>query len=442
MKKRFAVMAMAVASAAALAACSGSEEAAATTAAQASEAAEETTAAGEAEETEAEASEEAGGAESSADGRTVIKFYKQDGGNGAPQALVDAFNNSQDEITVEWVIAPKDSGDVRTQLNTAFGAGSSEYDVVCIDTIWAGDMAGAGYLEALDPYMMDAGLTVADFNSGSIAAGTYSAKTYAIPLYPDFGSLFFRSDIVSEEDAAKLVSGDYTFEDLLAMSETYAGQGGTSVGLAIQAAQYEGLICNVNEWTSNFTDIEHGLELFKTATDADYTPQDILVYREADCNNALANGETVFSRGWPGTWGVLTDETTVSKDQVDIAPLPGGSCIGGWLLAINTYSENKEAAWEFLKYAATDGQIPFCSTGGYVPGYNALVDNEEILAGNELLSKPGFIKALENTIPRPSSSKYSELTDALQISIHKYLSNEGDLAGTVAEVESLLEEYK
>ena len=187
----------------------------------------------------------------------------------------------------------------------------------------------------------------------------------------------------------------------------------------------------------------HMGENYKVTIDGkDYTPQDILVYREADCNNALANGETVFSRGWPGTWGVLTDETTVSKDQVDIAPLPGGSCIGGWLLAINTYSENKEAAWEFLKYAATDGQIPFCSTGGYVPGYNALVDNEEILAGNELLSKPGFIKALENTIPRPSSSKYSELTDALQISIHKYLSNEGDLAGTVAEVESLLEEYK
>ncbi len=435
MKKHFAVMAATMASAAALVACSGSET---TTTAAAEQAAEEGAEAADASNDASDASDESG----SSDGRTVIKFYKQDGGNGAVEALVEAFNSSQDEITVEWVIAPTDSGDVKTQLNTAFGAGSSEYDVVCIDTVWAGDMAGAGYLEALDSYMMEAGLTAADFNSGSISAGTYSAKTYAIPLYPDFGVLYFRKDIVSEEDAERLVNGDYTFEDLLEMAETYAGQGDTSVGLCIQAAQYEGLICNVNEWTSNFTDIEHGLELFKTATDADYTPQDVLVYQESDCNNALANGETVFSRGWPGAWGVLTDETTVSQDQVDIAPLPGGSCIGGWLLAINSYSENKEAAWEFLRYAATDGQIPFCSTGGYVPGYNELVDNEEILAGNELLSRPGFVKALENTIPRPSSSQYSELTDALQISIHKYLSNEEDLSSTVTEVESLLEEYQ
>ena len=139
---------------------------------------------------------------------------------------------------------------------------------------------------------------------------------------------------------------------------------------------------------------------------------------------------------------MLTDETAVKKDQVDIAPLPGGSCIGGWVLGVNAFSENKEGAWEFLKFAATDGQIPFCSTGGYVPGYNAVLDNEEILASNELLSKPGFVKALENTIPRPSSDNYSELSDALQISMHKYLSNEADLETTAAEVQSLIDEYK
>lgn len=70
------------------------------------------------------------------------------------------------------------------------------------------------------------------------------------------------------------------------------------------------------------------------------------------------------------------------------------------------------------------------------------MDNEEILASNELLSKPGFVKALENTIPRPSSDNYSELSDALQISMHKYLSNEADLETTAAEVQSLIDEYK
>lgn len=427
MKKKYLTMVLvaAMAMSSVLAGCGGQENSG------------ESEGTGEAQEESSSGDESEGSGE-----RQTITFYKQDGGNGAVEALIDAFNESQDKYTAEWVIAPKDSGDVRSQLNTAFGAGSSDYDVVCIDTVWAGDMAGAGYLEPLDTYMMDAGLTVADFNSGSMAAGTYNAKSYAIPLYPDFGCLFFRSDIVSAEDAEKLRSGEYTFEELLAMAEKYKGQGGTSTGLAIQMAQYEGLVCNANEWTSNFTDISHGLELMKTLADSDYSPQDILVYKEADCNNQLVNGETVFSRGWPGTWGVLTDETAVKKDQVDIAPLPGGSCIGGWVLGVNAFSENKEGAWEFLKFAATDGQIPFCSAGGYVPGYNAVLDDEEILASNELLSKPGFVKALENTIPRPSSDNYSELSDALQISMHKYLSNEADLETTAAEVQSLIDEYK
>ncbi|MDD3219604.1 MAG: extracellular solute-binding protein [Lachnospiraceae bacterium] len=384
------------------------------------------------------------GEEESADdsGKTEITFYKQDGGNGAVEALIEAFEASQDKYTVNWVIAPKDSGDVKSQMITSFQAGSSDYDVVCIDTVWAGDLAGAGYLEALDTHLMDAGLTAADFNAGSMQAGTYNAKSYAVPLFPDFGCLYFRNDIVSAEDSAKLVAGDYTFEDLLAMAEKYKGQGGTEYGLTYQSAQYEGLICNSNEWTSNFTDISHGLELMKTAADSDYTPEDILLYKEEDCNNALINGTTVFDRGWPGAWGLLTDETTVKADQVDIAPLPGGSCIGGWLLAINSNSENKEGAWEFLKYAATEGQDAFCSTGGYVPGYNDYLTNENILANNELLSKPGFLKALENTIARPSSGNYAELSDALQISIHKYLSDEADLDSTATEVQSLLDQYQ
>ena len=119
MKKRFAVMAMAVASAAALAACSGSEEAAATTAAQASEAAEETTAAGEAEETEAEASEEAGGAEASADGRTVIKFYKQDGGNGAPPACFRRYGRRGGGIAKASPVARPVHGRGRWHLRQA-----------------------------------------------------------------------------------------------------------------------------------------------------------------------------------------------------------------------------------------------------------------------------------------------------------------------------------
>lgn len=379
--------------------------------------------------------------ESTADGdRETITLFRSDDGNGAVEAVIDGFEASQDKYAVNWVVASNDTDQTRSQLNTAFSAGSSEYDLVSIDTVWAGDMAAAGYIEALDSYMKDAKRSPANYNKGSIQAGTFNAKTYALPLYPDFGVLYFRSDIVSEEDAAKLRSGDFTWADVQTMAETYKGQGGTKTGLTFQANQYEGLVCNANEFTSNFTDVQAGLESMKSIVDSDATPDDILVYQESEAANSYVNGDTVFSRNWPYVWGLLgADGAAVTQDQTDIAPVPGGSCIGGWLLAMNAKSEHKEGAWAFLDYfTSLEGQRLFCSKGGYVPGFNEALEDADVKAANQLLSKEGFMKALENTIARPSSDQYEELSDALQISIHKYLSGESELDATVTEVNGLL----
>ena len=51
-------------------------------------------------------------------------------------------------------------------------------------------------------------------------------------------------------------------------------------------------------------------------------------------------------------------------------------------------------------------------------------DDEKVKEGNKLLENPGFIAALNNTIARPSSDNYQELSDNLQIAMHKYLSGE------------------
>ena len=373
--------------------------------------------------------------------REVVNFFRADDGHmDVMEAVIDAFEASQDKYAVNIVVAPNDSNQEKSQLTTSFSAGSSEYDVVSIDTAWAGDLAGAGYLEALDTYMKDAGRRASDYNKGSLDSGTYRAKTYALPINPDYGVLFFRKDIVSEEDAQKLVSGEYNYEDLIAMAENYKGQGGTKTGLVFQANQYEGLVCNANEWTSNFTDIKGGLELMKKAVDSEATPEDILVYQEDQTANSLINGDCVFARNWPYAWALMTDETAVHQDQVEIAPLPIGSCIGGWLAAINANSEHKDGAWAFLDFLTSmDGQVIYAAGRGCAPGWTAAAEDAQVKEGNKLLENPGFVAALNNTIARPSSDNYQELSDNLQILMHKYLSGEADIDSTVTELESLLE---
>ncbi|MEA5060250.1 MAG: extracellular solute-binding protein [Candidatus Pelethousia sp.] len=371
--------------------------------------------------------------------RIVIKFAAQGDSTPATKAVLEAFNQSQDQYTAEWMDMTNDSGAMREQLTTSLKAGSADYDVLSLDVVWAGEFAAAGYIEPIDQYMKADSLNISQFNAGSMASGSYNAKQYVLPFFPDLGILYFRKDIVSTEDAAKLESGDYTHGDLLAMAEKYKGEGGTKDGIVYQSSLYEGLVCNANEFTNNWKDLKAGLEIMKQFTDSDATPDNILNYTEGETANSFIKGDSVFARNWPYQWGTIKSEGTITTEQVSIAPLPQGGSVGGWLLAINKNSANKEGAWALMKFIATEeGQKIMSTQGGYLPGYNACLENAEVLASNEMLSMVGFQKALTTTIARPVSAEYSKVSDAIQQNVHKYLSGSQDVDATVAAIEEAI----
>ncbi len=369
----------------------------------------------------------------------VLKFAAQADSTPATQAVIDAFNASQSDYKVEWVEMTNDSGQMHDQLLTSL-RDSAEYDIVSLDVVWAGEFAAAGFIEPLDMMMADAGLKKADYNAGSMASGVYQGKQYVLPFFPDLGLLYIRTDIVSTEDAAKLVSGDYTWTDLLAMAEKYAGQGGTETGIVFQSKQYEGLVCNLSEFTGAFADLKGGLETMKLFAASDAVPVDILNYTEGETHTSFIEGKSVFARNWPYQYGMIKGEgSNIAVDQVTVAPLPKGDTVGGWLLAINAKSKNKESAFEFIKYlAGEEGQRIMSTQGGYVPGFNTLLGDPEVMAANEMLSMEGFTNAVANTIPRPVSAEYSALSDTIQINAHKFLSGSQDLAATVSAIEAAL----
>ena len=376
--------------------------------------------------------------EAFADDKVVIKFAAQGDSTPATQESVDAFNAMQDKYVVEWVDMTNDSGAMKEQLITSMKAGSSDYDILSMDVCWAGEFAAAGYIEPIDQMMRDAGLRASAFNAGSMSAASYNAKTFALPFFPDLGVLFFRSDIVSAEDAAVLVSGDYTYADLQAMAEKYKGQGDTTDGICFQAKLGECLMCNLTEYTAGWTDVKGGLEAMKAMVDSSAVPADILNYAEGETANSFIKGVSVFSRNWPYQWGEIASNGTISQDQVGVAPLPGGSTVGGWLLGINKNSQNKEGAWEFIKYLATEGQKTQATTGGHLPGYNDMLTDADVVGANVMLSMEGFQNALATTISRPVSSEYSKTADTIINPAHAFLSGNGELDATAAVIEEAL----
>lgn len=372
--------------------------------------------------------------------KTVIKFAAQADSTPATQALIDSFNASQSKYEVQWAQFTNDSAQMHDQLLTSLSSGSSEYDVISMDVVWAGEFAGAGYLSPIDKNMMAAGLKKAAFNSGSMTAGNYMGKQYTLPFFPDLGLLYFRSDIVSKADAAKLVSGKYTYKDLAAMAKKYKGKAGTTDGFVYQSKQYEGLTCNVTEFTKGYKDIKGGLQTMKDFTKSNFVPKNILSYTEGETHNSFIGGKSVFARNWPYQYGMIMGKSSsIKPSQVGVAPLPNGGSVGGWLLGINKNSKNAEGAWAFLNYAAgAKGQKVMATKGGYVPGFNALLTDKDVLKANKMLQFEGFKNAVKTTISRPVSAEYSKVSDAIQINVHKFLSGGQDINKAAAQVKAVV----
>lgn len=381
---------------------------------------------------------ETGGQDSGSDAkeREVVRIILQEDETGGFQKCIDAFNDSQDQYTAEWIVVPNDTDQMREQINRELFAGSSEYDVMSLDVVWAGDLARQGSIEPLDAYMEKAGRESSDYNKGAMDSGNVGGSQYALPFYVDFGLLFYRSDIVSEQDGAKLESGDYTWDDLLGMAQDYAGQGGTQSGMVFTAAQNEGLICTLNEFTKGFTDMKSGLEMMKTFIDSQAVPEEVAEFKDDDARDSFLSGETVFCRNWPYVWGEAGISGTVTKEQIGVAPMPEGCCIGGWLLAMNANSENKDGAWALLDFMTSkEGQMAAHSVTGNVPGLNSLLEDSGMKAANELLDKPGFLKAAESTVARPVSEEYTVRSEEAQRAVHKYLAGTAGLDETASVLE-------
>lgn len=372
----------------------------------------------------------------------VIKLGIQNDDTPGTQSLIDAFNESQEQYVVEWDPLTNDSAQMHDQLLNSLASGSSEYDVISMDVVWAGEFAGAGFLEPLDVLMNEASLSKDDFNAGSMASGNYTGKQFTLPFFPDLGLLYFRSDIVSEEDAATLESGEYTYDDLYAMAENYTGEDDTKFGFLYQSKQYEGLTVNITEFSDAYSDIKSGLETMYKFTNAEFSPKDLLNFTEGETHTNFEQGNAVFARNWPYQFGRIIaeeDGVNVAVDQVGIAPLPNGGSVGGWLLGINKNSENLDGAWEFIKFAAgEEGQRVMSTKGGYLPGFNALLEDEEVLASNDMLSYPGFQNALANTIARPVSPEYNKVSDTIQVETHKYLSAGDDVDSAASAIEEAI----
>lgn len=383
-------------------------------------------------------------APAAAEDQTVISLFYGVDATGAMAQIIASFEAAYPQYKVNWVEAPASQDTSHDMLVTSLAAGESVYDVFASNVIWPAEFSQAGYSLPLDRYIERDGLDMNEYSQGYVNAYTFQGKMWGMPYYGNVGILYYRTDIIDTPPT--------TWDELIAMAQAHAGEGGTKAGYVMQAAQYEGLVCNALEFigsyggtivdgngdiTINNDGVRNGVAEMKKIVDSGIVPANITAFKENECTNMFLAGEAIFMRNWPGIYAsAINPEKSQVTDKFGVTVLPAGdagsaSTLGGWGFMVNRNSANPDAAWDFIKYlTGPEGQKINAMVAGQLPTYMSLYDDPEILA-----KYPHFAymrQALEVAFTRPVSPIYTSLSEIMQINLSSVLLGQADVETAVA----------
>jgi ABC-type glycerol-3-phosphate transport system substrate-binding protein len=340
-----------------------------------------------------------------------------------------------------------DAADQKHQLYVQWlNAGASDPDVLQLDVIWTPEFAAAGWILPLDRFRPETDA----FFSSTIEANRWGDSLYALPWFADVGMLYWRTDLMAAPPA--------TFDDLVRQGKRARATKATQYGMVYQGARYEGLITTFVEYLGAHggrildgrrvvVNSEPALRALTQMRDQIYrdgvVPRAVLTWQEEQTRFAFQNGQAAFMRNWPYAYPLMQDsaESRVAG-KFSVAPMPaapGGSptaSVGGAQLAINRRSEHPEAAWALIDFLTQPEQMrERAPVVGQFPTRPAVYDDPELASG--LAVQPATVRRIiEYGVPRPVTPIYTQLSEILQIHLHRALTQQSEPAEALARAQT------
>lgn len=350
------------------------------------------------------------------------------------------FMETHPDVPVDIRVTP-DSADVRHQLYVQWlNAWAPTPDVLQLDTIWTPEFAAAGWILPLESFAPDTD----DFFPATLTANRWQGRLYALPWLVDVGMLYWRTDLLAAAPA--------TFEALAAVTRERLDAGAVSQGFLWQGARYEGLVCVFLEYLTahggvilddggrvavDSPDAVRALTAMRQALADGIVPRSVLASQEEQTRLAFARGEALFLRNWPYAAALLNDPASAVAGRFAVAPMPGASAggaatLGGAQLAINARSRHPREAWQLIEYLAAPAQLAErARVAGQFPARPSLYAPGVL---DDALPVPpaDARRIIERAQPRPVTPVYTELSDTLQVHLHRALSGQEDPAQALA----------
>ena len=368
-------------------------------------------------------------------GRTMITISSSVVGTDGPllKRQIDRFMEQHPNIDVRFHRVSDDATQRHQLFVQWLNARAGDPDVLELDVIWTSEFAAAGWLLPIK----DPAIDTTAFFAGTMEACRWGGELYAVPWYADVGLLYRRTDLVPREPQT------------LAELTTFAQRAARSVpfGIAWMGARYEGLVTVFVEYLGAFggriMDDSMRVTVASPAAVQALTfmrdqiaplkiaPRDVLTWHEEETRFAFQNGRAAFMRNWPYAYSAMAD-TTQSRvaGKYAVSPMPaapGGrptAALGGAQLGINRWTEHPAAALALVAFiTAPEQQLERAVAIGEFPTRRAIYDEPQLRAALAIPADDAR-RAVESATPRPVTPLYTQLSELLQIELHRALAGQ------------------
>lgn len=328
------------------------------------------------------------------------------------------------EITPEFL--PTDASQQREQLVRRLGAQDSSIDIVGMDVIWTGEFANAGWVEAWKGPLKEQ--VTKNVFPNVIETASFEHELYAAPFNTNTQLLWYRKDLVPKPPT--------TWDQMIEQAEKLK-EAGT---IQVQASRYEGYMVWINALIESAgteilsgpeaVELEQGptekaLAVMGKLANSSAAPAGLSTSDEDSARLGFEAGESAFMTNYTFAYASAKEEAPdVFKHmgyarfpRVD-ANTPSKPPLGGFNLAVSSYSKNKDVDFEAAACLA-DGksQLTAVELDGLPPSRSDLYTNKTVTK-----AYPGFAglvkESIEGAGPRPTTPAYQDVSLAVQRTLH------------------------
>lgn len=312
-------------------------------------------------------------------------------------AMEENLPEFEEETGIHVEFEQLSNDELKNKIAVSMAAGGTDVDLFYFQPFQdLGAYEANGWVEPLNDYFEgDEEFDVDDFLDVPVEQSTGSdGQMYAIPVFDEHYVLYYNKDYFEEAGIEKIPE---TYEELIDTAAKLTDPDNNRYGISMRGDGYASVltwitiaraygadyfkdgVCDITS-PEAIKAIEIYQELLK------YSPPGYLSKGWSETSDDFAQGIAAMRIDCDTQYTYATDpESSLVSDSVGFAVIPKGDVKAsgsesGWSLAMSAGSENKEAAWEFIRWVSGKDMDVYAATQGNFSARESTWENEKVLA--------------------------------------------------------------